>query len=155
MATDEKLRNAPPHVEKQVEEEQVFYTVFWSLLKKVDKYQIITTVPQRSGISEIYYMDGGHRIHRLFMTRVWYGGLRSQLRRDTDPELVTDPRYRRILQEYECYYRYTLSESFQDMVDLLYFFATTHLSEGNVPPHSGRYEEIFLDEVAPDKIVTI
>jgi hypothetical protein len=155
MAAKEKLRNTTPHVEKRVEDEQVFYTVFWSSLRKVDKYRIITTVPQRSGISEIYYMDSHHRIHRMGMTRVWYGGLRAQLRRDTDPSLVTDERFRKMLEGYECYYRYTLSENFADMEDLLYFFATTYLPPHQVPPHSGRYEQIFLDEIAPDKIVTI
>jgi hypothetical protein len=155
MSSDEKLRSTVPHVEKQVEENQAYYTLFWSPLQKVDKYRIITTVPQRSGISEIYYMDAHHRIHRMSITRVWYGGLRSQLRRDTDPDLVTDDRVRHYLQEYDCYYRYTLSESFKDMVDLLYFFATTYHPSQGIPPHSGRYEHIFLDEVAPDKIVTI
>jgi hypothetical protein len=100
-------------------------------------------------------MDAHHRIHRMFMTRVWYGGLRAQLRRDTDPELVTDDRLRHILESYTCYYRYTLSENFMDMVDILYFFASAHLPDRKVPSHSGRYEQIFLEEVAPDKIVTI
>jgi hypothetical protein len=155
MAAGEKLRSTTPHVEKQVEENRVYYTLFWSPLQEVDKYRIITTVPQRAGISELYYMDSYHRIHRMFMTRVWYGGLRSQLRRDTDPTLVTDPRLRRILEHSTCYYRYTLSENYADMTDMLYFFASTYLPEGRIPAHSGRYEHIFLEEVAPDKIVTI
>lgn len=151
----EKLRRKEPHVEKSEKEGDVYFTVFWSPLTKAAKIDIITKVPEMAGILELYYMDEHHRLFPMYTQRVWYGGLRSRLRRITDPELVMDQAHRDILEKYSCFYRYTLTESMGDMLDLLYFFSLSYLP-GTVPPESsGRYERIFVEEVAPDKITDI
>ncbi len=151
----EKLRNSEPHIEKSVEEGSVYFTVFWSHLVRARKYDIITKVPEQAGMLELYYMDEHKRLYPMYTQRVWYGGLRSRLRRITDPELVTDPVQRRTLESYPCYYRYTLTESMGDMLDLLYFFSLSYLPERVPPDHSGRYEQIFVDEISPDKITDL
>ncbi len=151
----EKLRNKGPHIEKSVDEAAVYYTVFWSQLAKAQKYDIITKVPEQAGLLELYYMDEHHRLYPMYSQRVWYGGLRSRLRRITDPELVVDELQRRTLQSYTCYYRYTLTESMDDMLDLMYFFSLSYLPQREPPDHSGRYERIFVEEISPDKITDL
>jgi hypothetical protein len=100
-------------------------------------------------------MDEHHRLFPMYTQRVWYGGLRSRLRRITDPELVMDQVQRETLENHNCYYRYTLTESMGDMLDLIHFFSLSYLPERTPPDHSGRYERIFVEEVAPDKITDI
>src|SRR6056297_1762845 len=151
----EKMRNVPPHVEKQVEAGKVYYTVFWSQLRKAEKYDIVRHVPAMAGIFELYYMDENGRILRMCISRAWYGGLRSRLRHDTDPELVMDAGYRKVLNKYTCYYRYSLTNSMDDMLDVLHFFSKMYVPDQPVPQDSGRYQEIFLEEISPDKVVTI
>lgn len=151
----EKMRKVPPHLEKLVEAGKVYYTVFWSSLRKAEKYDIVRHVPAMAGIFELYYMDANERIRRMSISRAWYGGLRSKIRHDTDPELVMEKKFRKVLNTYTCYYRYTLTNSMDDMLDVLQFFSKTYVPDQPVPQDSGRYQEIFLEEVSPDKVVTI
>ena len=148
----EKLRNKEPHIEKKVDQDEAFYTIFWSPLKKSNKYDIICSVPKQAGLLELYYMDEHHRLFPMYIQRVWYGGLRARLRRITDPELVVEKPHRDVLESYDTYYRYTLTESLEDMNDLIYFFSLSYLPSREPPPDSGRYDRIFVEEVAPDKI---
>ena len=100
-------------------------------------------------------MDEKKKLNLIRVSRVWYGGLRSRLRRLTDPELEEDPRRRELLEKYDCYYRYSVIHSMDDMQDILYFFASRYTPGKGKMQHSGRYAEIYLREESPDKIVTI
>lgn len=140
---------------KMVEEPDVYYTVSWSRITKVDKYQISGSVPAFSGIYEIYWMDAKGKLNYLSVAKTWYSGLRYALRTKTDPELEQDPGRRRILDEHDCYYRYTAVSSTLDMDDLLFFFEQIHFPGRTLQPHSGRYERIHVRELSDDKIVTI
>ena len=140
---------------KMVEEADVYYTVSWSRITKVDKYQISGSVPAFSGIYEIYWMDEKKKLNYLSVAKTWYGGLRYALRTRTDPELEKDAARKRILDERDCYYRYTALSSTLDMDDLLYFFEQVHYPGRSAQPHSGRYERIHVRELSEDKIVTI
>ena len=138
-----------------VEDLDVYYTVSWSRIAKVDKYRISGSVPAYSGIYEIYYMDEKKKLNYLSVAKTWYSGLRYALRTRTDPELEQDPLRRRILDEHDCYYRYSAVSSTLDMDDLLYFFEKVHYPGRSQQPHSGRYERIHVRELSDDKIVTI
>jgi len=151
----EKIRNVEPHLEKRTDRGDVFYTLFWSALRKAEKFDIVRHVPALAGVYELYYMDRHDRLHLMCISRVWYGGLRSRLRHDTDPELVLDRKYKQILEKYDVYYRYTLTESMDDMLDILHFFAESYLPSQPSPDDSRRYRSIYLEEIAPDKMVTI
>ena len=144
-----------PKITKLVEAPNVYYTVFWSRLKKADRYEIITKVPSVAGIFELYYEDKYKKLNLLHISKAWYGGLRNWLRKVTDPELEGDEKKKKILEEYDCYYRYTVIPSYADMSDVLYFFASTYLPHAHKVVSSGRYESIFVNEVSEDKIVTV
>ena len=144
-----------PVVQKQVRGRNVYYTVNWSRLKKSSKYDIVKSVPSEAGIFELYYMDFQKKLCLFHVGKSWYGGLRNEIRARTDVELEKDEARRRLLDRYDCWYRWSLISSSDDMADLLFFFAQTYLP-GNTDVHaSGRYERIFVNEVNADKIVTI
>ncbi|MBN2440556.1 MAG: hypothetical protein JXJ04_04405 [Spirochaetales bacterium] len=144
-----------PIVIKKEEDNSVYFIIHWSRIKKADKYDIIKHVPSVPGIFELYYLDYKKKLNLFFLSRAWYGGLRNSLRERTDPELEKDPNRRKILEDYDCYYRYTISQSFGDMSDILFFFESTYSPHNPQKDSSGRYEFIYVEEKSDDKIVTI
>ncbi|MGD0726900.1 MAG: hypothetical protein ABSB63_15220 [Spirochaetia bacterium] len=144
-----------PVVAKLVKGRDAFFTVSWSRLRKSDKYKIATSVPSEAGIYELYYMDEKNKLCLFHLGKSWYGGLRHELRVRTDVELETDASRRALLEDHDCWYRWSLLSSSDDMADVLFFFAQTYLP-GNLTVHpSGRYEHIFVKEIDADKITTI
>lgn len=133
----------------------VYYTIYWSPLEVTDKYTIIKSVPAMAGIFELYYMDDKKKLNLFFFSKVWIGGLRSRLRRYTDPELEIDEKRRQVLDRYECYFRYSLCDSDDDMQDIIFFFASTYMPRTHKQYSSERYEQIFVEEKSPNSLVTI
>ena len=144
-----------PIVQKLVRGKDAFFTVSWSRLRKGDKYEIVKSVPSDAGIYELYYMDGKKKLCLFHVGKSWYGGLRNEIRVRTDLELETDAGRRALLSKYDCWYRWSLLSSSDDMSDVLFFFAQTHLPGITTVHHSGRYTRIFVTENDADKIVTI
>ncbi|MCL2210880.1 MAG: hypothetical protein FWB95_03040 [Treponema sp.] len=133
-----------------------YYTVQWSALAKADRYDINSKVPTLAGIFEIYWMDETERLRLFFVGQTNYGGLRSELRRITDPELcANDEKAKKILEEKEIWYRYAPTDSANIMADIVWFFMQTYFPEKTSLSHSGRYENIFIKESAPDKLIWV
>ncbi len=143
-----------PVVTKITREEDVYYTVSWSRLRKSDKYDIVRSVPSEAGIYELYYMDEKGKLCLFHVGKSWYGGLRNEIRLRTDSELEKDEARRTILEDRDCWYRWCLVSGSDDMADIIYFFASTYGLAGAVH-HSGRYRTIYVNEISADKIVTI
>ena len=144
-----------PIVERLVRARDVYFTVSWSRLRKSDKYEIVGSVPSEAGIYELYYADDKGKLCLFHLGKSWYGGLRNEIRARTDAELERDPARKSILEERDCWYRWSLVSSSDDMADILFFFAQTHLPGTLSVHHSGRYARIFVNEEDADKIVTI
>lgn len=140
-----------PIVTKKIRNDSVYYTVTWSNLEKADRHRISQTVPAVSGIYEIYYVDEREIFHLFEVSQAWYGGLRGQIREKTDPELQSDPRKREILNERDCYYRFTKVNSVGDISDILFFLFETYFPKTNRLQSSGRYRQIYLKEISRDK----
>jgi len=133
-----------------------YYFVQWSPLSKAERYDIITKVPALAGVFEIYWMDDNNRLRLFVVGKTDYGGLRSEIRRLTDPELCKDnEKARKILEEKEIWYRYAPTDSSNVMADVVWFFMQNYFPEVNTFKHSGRYENIFLKESAPDKLIWV
>ena len=79
----------------------------------------------------------------------------GRIRKATDPELEEDKERKQLLEKYDCYYRYTMIPSYADMSDVLYFFAATYLPSRHKVVASGRYQNIFVNEVSADKIIDL
>jgi len=144
-----------PGIIVQKKDENVFYDIQWSPLSLAERWTINSKVPAIAGIYEIYWMDEYKHLRMMDVGKAHYGGLRSEMRRLTDPELVTDPKTRQILENNEIWFRYVPSNSIDDMTDVVWFFRATYFPENPGVDHSGRYKKIFLKESAPDKLIWI
>jgi hypothetical protein len=144
-----------PIVQKLVKGRDAYFTVSWSRLRKSEKYEIVRSVPSDAGIYELYYMDFKKKLCLFHVGKSWYGGLRNEIRLRTDAELENDAARKSLLEKYDCWYRWSLLSSSEDMADLLFFFAQTHLPGTLTVHHSDRYARIFVNENDADKIVTI
>ena len=140
---------------KRVKDGDAYFTVLWSELEKAGKYKINASVPAESGIFELYYMDDSKRLNLMYIERVWFGGLRSTIRKLTDPELEFDPKWKEVLLRYDCYYRYTLSASSRDMEDVLFYFSEVLFPGSDRCTSSGRYTNVFLIEESPENFDTV
>ena len=129
---------------KRVKDGDAYFSVLWSGLKKAEKYDINGSVPAESGVFELYYMDDSKRLNLMYIERVWFGGLRSTIRKLTDPELEFDQKWKDILSRYDCYYRYTLSANSRDMEDVLFYFSEVLFPGSGRCFSSGRYNNIYL-----------
>ena len=130
----------------------VFFSISWSPLQKADRWTIAKSVPAVGGVYEIYWMDERKHLRMLTVASAQFGGLRSEIRRFTDPELVDDERAAAILADKDIYFRYAGSDSASDMADVVWFFRKTYFPENPGVHHSGRYERIYMNEAAPDKV---
>ena len=142
-------------VKKRTDKDIVYYTIYWSRLKKSDKYDIISSVPSMAGIFELYYLDWKKKLNLFFVSRAWYGGLRNRIRKAADSEMESDPDRKHILETFSIYYRYIVVNSYHDMLDILYFFSATYFPHKNLMESSGRYASIFLKEISKEKITTV
>jgi len=142
-------------VKKRVDRDRVFFTISWSRLAKGDRYQIIQTVPSEAGIFELYVMDEKGKLNLFHVGKSWYGGLRNEIRARTDPSLEKDPARKAILEEADCWYRWSLASDSDDMADILWFFVQTYFPQRTDLRPSGRYASVFVKEVDADKIITI
>jgi hypothetical protein len=132
-----------------------YYFVNWSPLTLADRWTINASVPAVGGVYEIYWMDDSKHLRMLAVGDTHYGGLRSELRRLTDPELVNDRKTVDILENREIWFRYAPTNSSAVMADVVWFFRATYFPENPGVSHSGRYERIFLKESAPDKLIWV
>ncbi|HOK00253.1 MAG TPA: hypothetical protein PLW34_11915 [Termitinemataceae bacterium] len=129
-----------------------FFTVCWSKLQKADRHTIVRSVPAVGGIYEIYWMDDHNHLRLLTVGNARYGGLRSEIRRLTDPSLVENPEVVQILNEKTIWFRYAPCDSIADMADVVWFFRKTYFPENPGVSHSGRFTRIFIKEWAPDQV---
>ncbi|TFG63790.1 MAG: hypothetical protein E4H36_04725 [Spirochaetales bacterium] len=142
-------------IKRETDDTNVYYTVTWSRLMKVDKYDIINKVPSMAGMMELYFMDEKKKLVKFHFCRTWLSGIRATLRMITDPDLITNEDQKKILREKECYFRYSVSDSDGDMQDLLFFFSELFYEGKSVLKDSGRFRKIFVKEKSADKIITI
>jgi hypothetical protein len=133
----------------------IHYFVHWSPLTVADRWVINAKVPSVAGIYEIYWMDDHNHLRMLTVGDTHYGGLRSELRRLTDPELVQNPKAAKILEDEEIWFRYAPTNSAAVMADVIWFFRATYFPEAPGVTHSGRYTKIYLQESAPDKLMWV
>ena len=131
------------------------YFVNWSPLSVADRWDINAKVPAVAGVYEIYWMDDHQHLRMLSVGQTHYGGLRSELRRLTDPELTGSQKIKKILEDEEIWYRYAPTDSSAVMADVVWFFMQTYFPENPGVEHSGRYANIFMHESAPDKLIWV
>ncbi|MDR0404058.1 MAG: hypothetical protein LBH35_10790 [Treponema sp.] len=133
----------------------IHYFISWSPLSLADRWTINAKVPSVAGIYEIYWMDDHEHLRMLTVGRTYYGGLRTELRRLTDPELTDDVSAKKTLEDEEIWFRFAPCNSTMMMADIIWFFRKTYFPENPGFEHSGRFERIFMNESAPDKLIWV
>jgi len=136
-------------------DESVYYSIKWSPLALAERWTINSSVPAVAGVYEIYWMDEHNHLRMLAVGDTHYGGLRSEIRRLTDPELTLDPKTREILDNEEIWFRYVPVNSVEEMADIVWFFRDTYFPENPGVEHSGRFKKIFVKESAPNKLIWV
>lgn len=146
-----------PGIKKRTKDGDGYFTISWSAFRKADRWDINKSVPAMGGVAELYWMDDHGKLNIFCVTRSWYGGLRSNLRELTDPEIERDPVRRAIVLEHQdaLYYRYALTESLDDMNDVVFFLSEIHAPGAHQVKPSGRYQRIFVNELDAGKLTTI
>ena len=88
--------------------------------------------------------------------RVLKANIRAVLRERCDPSIEKDAWRLSVLVKWRdrIYYRWTNSESFADMADVMFFLAESSLAGAGGEP-SGRFDRIFVKEIDSGKLVTI
>jgi hypothetical protein len=142
-------------ISAQEKGDEVYYFVQWSPLEVAERWTINSKVPAVAGIYEIYWMDDHNHLRMLAVGDTHYGGLRSELRRLTDPELALNPKARDTLENEEIWFRYSPSNSADAMSDVVWFFRKTYFPEDPGVEHSGRFKKIFIKESAPVKLIWV
>jgi hypothetical protein len=127
-----------------------YYSVQWSPLTLADRWTIVSHVPRRGGVYEIYWMDEQKALRLFALGNCVYGGLRAELRRLTDPEI--NSAQSAILTERKIWYRYAISDSAAAMTDVLWFFRSLYFPGNPGVEHSGLYKRIFLQEFSPNNL---
>ena len=135
--------------------DNVYYDIKWSPLAVAERWTINSSVPAVAGIYEIYWMDDHNHLRMLSVGNTHYGGLRSEIRRLTDPELALDTKIRDTLENEEIWFRYTTSNSAVVMLDVVWFFRKTSFPENPGVEHSGRFKNIYVKESAPNKLIWV
>ena len=142
-------------ITRQEKDGEAYYSIQWSPLAVADRWTINAKVPAVAGIFEIYWMDEYEKLRMLHVGNTHYGGLRSEIRRLTDSELVLDEKVRQTLEEKEIWFRYAPTNSASTMADIVWFFRKTYFPENPGVEPSGLFEKIFLKESAPDKLIWV
>lgn len=138
-------------VRKRERNDTVYFSITWSSLLPVSRFDIIGSVPSMAGIWEIYWLQDSRVPRILRIGRAWHGGLRHSLREHTDPSLPMGAPLREYLESGDCYYRYVVVESHADLNDI-YSVLITHRRVDQTPvPTTGRYREVRIRE--PDEMV--
>ena len=135
--------------------EEVYYSIQWSPLALADRWEINRKVPSVGGIYEIYWMDETKHLRMMAVGETNYGGLRSELRRLTDPELTLNPKTREILENKEIWYRYAPSNSTTVMSDIIWYFRKSYLPDSPDLDYKGKYKKIFIKESEPNKLIWV
>jgi hypothetical protein len=134
---------------------EVWYSINWSPLEKADRWTINAKVPSVAGIFEIYWMDDHEHLRMLAVGQTHYGGLRTELRRLTDPELTDDEKAKKTLEDEEIWFRFAPCNSALMMADCIWFFRKTYFPENPGVEHSGRFEKIYMKESEPNKLIWV
>jgi len=139
----------------KVKGDDVYYSVQWSPLTLAERWTINSKVPAVAGIYELYWMDDHNHLRIFMVGDTHYGGLRSEIRRLTDPELTQNSRTREILENEEIWFRYSHSNSVEAISDVVWFFRKTYFPENPGVDYSGRFKKIYLKESSPDKLIWV
>lgn len=141
-----------PRIELRTKNKEGYFSLYWSHLKKADKYSVNGIIPALPGLYELYYQDEKKAMNLLTISSGWRSGLRSQIREDIEPSIFKPEEVRKILEDKPLYCRYTECENAENLQDVLWFLHQMYFGDKHKVHHTGRFEKIFVKEFAPDRL---
>jgi hypothetical protein len=144
-----------PEVEKRVRGARGYFTVRWSELLPLDKATVTRKIPSQAGVFEVYELDPNKTLVLIGRAAAYYGGLRKSLRALIDEDRPTPLKGRLLPRDKQLFLRYSLTESRDDMADVLFFFSGEDEARTVQADHSGRFRFIYLKEISPADIHAI
>jgi|GEM_PF-3949367 len=136
---------------KDINLQDAYYFVRWSDYFKYNKFDILQTVPELSGIFVVFYKSlRGTRINPFYLGNSWMGSLRHDLKFLIEEPAQVNKKITQILEEDLCFYKYLIIPSFNDLVDIYmyyrYYYKDIMFAEENITEDSKRYANIFVKE---------
>ncbi len=135
----------PHSVSKRVHREIAYYDLDWSPLLPVERRSINGSVPSLAGIWELYWLEQSRKPRLIKMGRAWYGGLRNEIRFEADASERTNRNIEKYLISGDCYYRYIVCESADDLNELYWVLCSLRGMEGPTAPKR-RYRDLRVRE---------
>lgn len=129
--------NNPYQSSKEVTGDIVRFSLRWSPYVEMDRYLIHGIVPSEGGIFQIYVNVKG-QLHLLHTEMSHYGGLRNRIRELIDPLYMGNNPYKQIIEEKQCFVRYSVFTSINDMADVMHYLTGSE--------SSNRFESIMVME---------
>lgn len=140
-----------PRLTKRTRGAKAYFTITWSDVCSLDKHTVRTSVPGQAGIFEVYHKPTDGVPMLLGRGSAYYGGIRGKLRALIDSVSPTGLHGRLLPTDGALYARYSLTESADDMMDVLFFFATQPVPfRDEEAEHSGRYDFVYVKEQPED-----
>lgn len=135
-----------PIITKRVHRDIAYFSINWSPLEGISRRRINAAVPSMPGIWELYYLENSRIPRLLKMGAAWRGGLRHKLRFESDPEQPANSVHRGLLEGGDCYYRYTICEIRDDLIDAYTVIASIRGWDIGEIEQTGRHLEIRIRE---------
>jgi hypothetical protein len=144
-----------PDVTKKTKDADVFYTIQWTGFIAVEKQIVNSVVPSVAGIFELYYLDNSRTLRFIARDQAYYGGLRNTLREIADPELPAVVDMQDVPRERPLFCRYVITNSREDMDDILFFLSRSVIPGAHRVDSSGRYRNVYLKELSKKALHTL
>lgn len=135
-----------PTVIKRVHRDRAYFSITWAPLQAVSRQRINAAVPSMPGIWELYQLENSRVPHLLKMGAAWLGGVRHKLRSESDPGLPANRNVRDTLESGDCYFRYSICENRDDLVDVYDVLLTIRGITDVEVTTSGRYRDVRIEE---------
>jgi hypothetical protein len=127
----------PHQTYKQISGNTCHYTLNWSPYVEMDRYLVHGIVPSEGGIFQVYVNRKG-QLHLIHTELSHYGGLRNRVREMIDPLYMGHNPYKDIIENEQCFVRYSVFISITDMQDVMNYLTGSE--------DSGRYDDIMVFE---------
>lgn len=120
-----------------------YFTVRWSPFIRLDKRRVRSLIPAEAGIFQVYMISAAS-LELTGTHKTYFGGLRASFLEILDEDCQVAFPNKELLRESECYIRYTVSSSRDDLDDVMHHFTGSD--------DTGRFAQILVEEKECKKI---
>jgi len=127
-------------IHHEIRGDEVNFTISWSPWGSMDRWVINRIVPSEAGLFQLWAMEGRGLV-LIATEQTYYGGLRNTLREIIDEMAPSGKRFRSLINERECWFRFSISPVREHLQNLKKWF-----EEGDGAT-DGENREIFVHEI--------